>query len=94
LQRAVDKRSLKIIGKFRTIAKRSGFENHAREARKQSSDAGSRSSCPIAFATGEWHLMRKAITEAEPFLIWSESFCPKTFYEWGAARAERGRIRR
>lgn len=45
--------------------------------------------CEANFYLGEWHLLENAKAEAEPFMFYAASNCPKTFVEWAAARTER-----
>jgi len=48
--------------------------------------------CEASFYIAEARLMQGATKDAEPLLSHAWQICPKTFYEWGAARAELRRI--
>lgn len=48
--------------------------------------------CEASFYIAEAYLMQSATKEAESLLNHAWEICPKTFYEWGAARAELRRI--
>ncbi|CAN7142926.1 rhomboid family intramembrane serine protease [Bosea sp. LjRoot90] len=48
--------------------------------------------CEASFYIAEARLMQGAAKDAEPLLSHAWQICPKTFYEWGAARAELRRI--
>lgn len=48
--------------------------------------------CEASFYIAEARLMQGAAQDAEPLLSYASQICPKTFYEWGAARAELRRI--
>jgi lipoprotein NlpI len=48
--------------------------------------------CEASFYIAEAYLMQSATKEAEALLNHAWEICPKTFYEWGAARAELRRI--
>ena len=44
--------------------------------------------CEVAFYRAEFQLMRRADGVAQPFLADALKICPKSFYEWAAAKAE------
>ena len=50
--------------------------------------------CEANFYLGEWHLLENAKAEADPFIFYAATSCPKTFVEWAAARTERRLIER
>lgn len=50
--------------------------------------------CEANFYLGEWHLLENGKAEADPFLFYAASNCPKTFVEWAAARSESRLIER
>lgn len=45
--------------------------------------------CEANFYLGEWYLLENARAEADPFMFYAATNCPKTFVEWAAARTER-----
>ncbi|GAU86469.1 rhomboid family intramembrane serine protease [Bosea sp. BIWAKO-01] len=50
--------------------------------------------CEANFYLGEWHLLENAKAEADPFIFYAATSCPKTFVEWAAARTEHRLIER
>jgi|GEM_PF-1297623 len=48
--------------------------------------------CEASFYIAEARLMQGATKDAEPLLSHASQICPRTFYEWSAARAELRRI--
>lgn len=68
-------------------------ERELRRAADQG-DAATRNeqTCEADFYLAQWHLIRSEPQTADPLLRRAVSFCPKTFYEWDFARAERRRI--